>query len=116
VKHLEKSIKLINEKFESSSNKTPQYLKAHKTFKNEFKKMMNPICNNIEISKPNHFDITGFFELKNNKIYYFSIGDLRWSGEIMLFRTAKDFKDYSGGINQYYPISQLNEFDKFIMR
>ena len=96
----DKVIYLLNCEFESSSQRTPQYLKAHRIFKREFKKILKPICKEIEISKPNHFDISGFFKLNDNRIYYFSIGDLRWD-KIFLIRIAKDFKDYTGGSNNF---------------
>jgi len=103
-----KVIYLLNVEFESSSSRTPQYLEAHRIFKREFKKVLNPICKEIDISKPNHFDITGFFKLNDNRIYYFSIGDLRWD-KTFLIRIAKDFADYTGGSNNFIELD-----DKFI--
>jgi len=99
-KGFDKVIWLLNQEFESSSQRTPEYLEAHRTFKREFTKILKPICKTILIDKPNHFDIDGFFELNDNRIYWFSIGDLRWD-KIFLIRTAKDFKDYTGGSNNY---------------
>ena len=104
---LKNSIKLLNEKFESSCSRTPQYLKAHKTFKGEFTKLLKPLTKEILISKPNHFDITGFFKLNDDRIYYFSIGDLRFN-KTFLIRIAKDFKDYTGGSNNF--LSLNNDF------
>ncbi len=101
----DKVIYLLNCEFESSSQRTPQYLKAHRTFKREFTKILKPLCKEIEISKPNHFDITGFFKLNDNRIYYFSIGDLR-SDKVFLIRIAKDFKDYTGGSNNFLSLDE----------
>lgn len=98
---MDKSMELIKEHFESSCTRTKQYLAFHRTFKREIKKLLAPHTNRIEVSKPNHFDVSGFFELHHGTIYYFSIGDLRWCKDKMLIRTAKDFKDYKGGMNQY---------------
>jgi len=100
-----KVIYLLNCEFESSSQKTEQYSKAHRIFKREFTKILKPLCKEIEISKPNHFDITGFFKLNDNRIYYFSIGDLRWD-KIFLIRTAEDFKDYTGGSNNFLSLDE----------
>ena len=72
-----KVIDILNANFESSCSRTPQYLAAHATFKREFTKILKPICSEILIHKPNHFDISGFFKLNAGRIYYFSIGDLR---------------------------------------
>jgi hypothetical protein len=98
-KGMNKSLYLLNFEFESSCSRTPQYLEFHRVFKNEFTKLLKPYIKSIEISKPNHFDVSGFFELNNGGIYYFRIEDLRWSKESMLIRTAKHFKDYTGGCN-----------------
>lgn len=93
--------------FESSSGKTPQYLSWFRLFKREFTKFLTDNkASNIELGKPNHFDMSGFFTL-NNQIWYFRIEDLRWSKDNMLLRTAKSNKDYTGGQNQY-----VNLFDE----
>jgi hypothetical protein len=88
-----------------------QYLIFCKVFKKQFKKLLNDNFNitKIKISKPNHFDQSGFFELCDDNIYYFSIGDLRWN-KTFLIRTAKDFKDYTGGTNSYCSIDTFEEF------
>ena len=39
----DKVIYLLNCEFESSSQRTPEYLKAHRTFKREFSKILKPI-------------------------------------------------------------------------
>ena len=113
MENMKKTIELIKEKFESSSSKTEQYLKFHKTFKSEFNKMLKPITKNILVNKPNHFDRSGFIELNNNQIYYFNISDLRYSKNTILIRTAKDFKDYSGGFNNILDIKILNQLDNY---
>jgi len=66
------------------------------------------------VSSPNHFDVTGFFELTDGTIYYFSIGDLRWFKESMLIRTAERFSDYTGGMNQYITLD--DDFENRLLR
>ena len=102
----------LQTQFESSSQRTPQYLSFHRIFKQQFIKLLkeNFPISRIEISKPNHFDVSGFFELENKNIYYFSIGDLRWNKEHMLIRTAKDFKDYTGGCNNFLNLEDWQRF------
>lgn len=102
---MEQTLKAIKQEFISSSERTGQYLNFHKLFKGEFKKLLKPYCKEILIHKPNHFDISGFFKLNNEEIYYFSISDLRCSKDNMLIRTAKDFKDYTGGSNDFIPLN-----------
>lgn len=106
---MKKSLYLLGFEFESSSGRTSQYLEFHRTFKREFKKLLQPYTKKIDISKPNHFDLSGFFELNSGDIYYISVGDLRWSKDNMLIRTAKDFKDYTGGSNGF--ISLNSDFE-----
>lgn len=98
---MDKSLYLLGFTFESSSSRTPQYLEFHKIFKKEFTALLKSYTKRIEISKPNHFDVSGFFELNNGQIYYFGLEDLRWSKDSLLIREAKDFKDYTGGSNGF---------------
>lgn len=98
---MDTTLKLLQQEFVSYSTRTPQYLQFHRTFKREFKKLLAPYTKRIEISKPNHFDVSGFFEMDDGRIYYISLGDLRWNKDSLLIRTAKDFKDYTGGHNNF---------------
>ena len=102
---------LLHAEYESSSSRTTQYLTFCRVFKKQFKKLLNDNFDilKIKISKPNHFDQTGFFEMKNGNIYYFSIGDLRWD-KCFLIRTAKDFEDYTGGSNDYCNTENFEQF------
>lgn len=38
---------------------------------------------------------------KDNNMYYFSIEDLRDYQPRIMYRTARDTKDYTGGVNQW---------------
>jgi thiosulfate reductase cytochrome b subunit len=121
---MKKALAATNTHFESSCSKTPQYVAWHRLFKREFTKFLTAKgATNIQIGKPNHFDMSGFFTL-GNTIWYFSISDLRnfYAGKAqpMLLRTAKHYKDYTGGMNQY--VSMNNEevfkigFDRIVTR
>ena len=57
-----------------------------------------------------------FFKLNNDRIYYFSLSDLRWSKDSLLIRTAKDFKDYTGGSNNNITLNEdfVNNFLNFL--
>jgi hypothetical protein len=110
MKHV---IELTKQEFESSSQKTPEYLAWLKLFKKEFTQfLMDKYLidkSDILIGKPNHFDVSGFFKYFNQYVY-FSISDLRWSKNEMLIRTAKDTKDYTGGTNN---CADFTDYDKF---
>jgi hypothetical protein len=96
--------------FESSSGHTPEYIAWHKLFKREFTAFLNNHgATEIAISKPNHFDASGFFWL-DGQIWYFSVGDLRGFKDSMLIRTAEGFKDYTGGRNQYASLRSVEAF------
>lgn len=96
---MEKALKETQKDFESSSQRTPEYLQWHRLFKKEFTSFLKERkAENIDIGNPNHFDMSGFFDMEK-QIYYFSVGDLRWDKAAMLVRTAETHKDYTGGSN-----------------
>jgi hypothetical protein len=90
--------------FESSSRTTPEFSKFYNQFKKEFtKELLSIKATNITFSK-GHFYISGFFTV-NNQPYYFSISDVRFFPHTnLLYRTAKNYKDFTGGTNQYSTI------------
>jgi hypothetical protein len=51
-----------------------------------------------------HFDVSGFVKLLDDRIFYFRVGDIRWSKFSMLVRTAEHFKDWTGGSNDFVSI------------
>lgn len=108
---------LLNTTFESASYKTKEYLDFHRQFKREFTKLLkdNYKVKEVLISKANHFDASGFFKTSNDIIFYFSIGDLRWD-KVFLIRTAQNYKDYTGGSNEYLNTENYNEFLKGLER
>jgi hypothetical protein len=109
---MNKALALTQQYFESSSGKTPQYLSWHRTFKRAFTQfLLNLGASKIEIRNPNHFDMSGFFTV-NEQIWYFSISDLRFFKDSMLVRTAKDYRDFTGGTNQYVAMTQGEDFFK----
>lgn len=114
---MKKSLQATQQEFESSTGKTPQYLAWHRLFKREltaFLKQRGAV--EIQISRPNHFDLTGFFRL-NGQIWYVSLSDVRYSKGTLLVRTAQSFKDYYGGQNLFVSLTDgadvfCQEFDK----
>lgn len=54
-------------------------------------------CTNIELCYGFHF-ISGFFTSKNGQIYYIGSSDTRSDFRIY-YRTAKSYKDFTGGQN-----------------
>ena len=100
----------------SSCYKTEELNKTYSMFKRGFKGYLQNYFKLIQF-KPSlgHFFISGFFELEskessNKQIYYFSIEDLR-GGQTFMIRTAKDFKDYTGGHNNYLSLKDFEQFN-----
>ena len=96
---MKKTLELYKKEFESNSGLTPQLKNFSMTFKREFKALLKELgAVEININK-GHFHLSGFFKLKDERIYYFSLSDVRSFKGSMLIRTATDFKDYTGGSN-----------------
>ena len=90
--------------FGSDSVKTPQFISFSRKFKNALTKELKTIGANITKYNSGHFYVSGFFR-KGEKCYYFSLSDVRhFHVTDMLYRTAKDEKDFTGGGNQYVKI------------
>lgn len=105
---MNKTQKLIKRGFESSSYKTPEFTAFSRTFKSEFRKVLNELkCAGLECSI-GHFFISGFFNSPSGQLWHFSIGDVRWGeNDSILIRTAQHRKDYTGGSNQYARLENL---------
>ena len=58
-----------------------------------------PEATNIKLCK-GYYYCNGFFNV-GNQTYYINTGDTRIEGIGTMYRTAKDRKDFTGGINQF---------------
>ena len=103
-------ISIINQYYESSSSVTEQYKSNKRKFVNQLKKYFGK--ENIIVNSCPHFEFTGFIK-NNNKLVYFSTGDLRWRAS-MLIRTANNEKDYTGGMNNFIDYRSDNFDNLFI--
>ena len=89
--------------------------KTYSMFKRGFKGYLQNYFKLIQFkASNNYFYISGFFELENKEnsnkqTYYFSIEDLRFNSTFLI-RTAKDFKDYTGGNNCYLSLKDFEQF------
>lgn len=75
----------------------------------EFKAIAKNLNAELKFSH-NYFECSAFFSV-NGKYIYVHIGDVRFNNwyESVLYRTAKDDKDYSGGSNCYCGYERLEE-------
>lgn len=103
-----KTIELLRNGFESSSQTTEEFKHFYRTFKREFtKELKNAGATEITFSR-GHFYVSGFFTI-GNQAWYFSLSDVRGS-EIripnLMYRTAEHYKDYTGGSNRWVEIKE----------
>jgi len=106
-------IQLLQAGFESSSGRTPEFSSFARKFKSAIKKELATIEAELTAYSVGHFYVSGFFRVRSmqgDSCYYFSLSDVRGgeyvSDHKMLYRTAKDEKDYTGGGNQYIIIGE----------
>lgn len=58
-------------------------------------------CTNIDMTYGFYY-FSGFFTAPNGQVFYFSSSDVRHFGyKELLIRTARDYKDYTGGSNNF---------------
>ncbi|MDA3779889.1 MAG: hypothetical protein PF487_06675 [Bacteroidales bacterium] len=100
---MKKTKQLLSMGLESSSGLTKEFKQFYSTFRTEFKKELKTIDATDIVFSRGHFNISGFFTV-NNQAYYFSISDVRSPMSKILYRTAMNYKDYTGGANQYVGI------------
>lgn len=106
---MKKTLQLLSSGFVSSSGVTNQFLNFFKVFKKELTVELNKIgATDIKFNR-GHFYVSGFFTV-NGQPYYFSLSDVRGleyvSNPTLMYRTAKDYKDFSGGSNQWTDIGE----------
>jgi hypothetical protein len=111
---MKETVKLLEAGFESSSEKTPEFKAFVKVFKKEFTSELKSIGATDIVFSVGHFYISGFFTI-GTQAWYFSLPDVRGMSyglfrdpdscmNKLLYREAKDYKDYTGGVNRYAKI------------
>jgi hypothetical protein len=108
---MNKSIRMLRKGFESSSTTTPEFAQFFRTFKSEFTKELLSISATDIVFSRGHFYLSGFFTI-GSQPYYFSLSDVRGMEHCLnqfcmgqlLYRTAKHYRDFTGGSNQYVNI------------
>ena len=111
---MKQTVKLLEAGFKSSSGKTPEFLNFVKIFKKEFTLELKSIGATDIVFSVGHFYISGFFTFEG-QAYYFSLPDVRdlqysiatnpdSCMSKLMYRTAKSYKDYTGGVNRYVKI------------
>ena len=66
-------------------------------------------CTNVEMSRQFYY-FYGFFTSPTGQTYYFSSSDVRFGGyKDLLYRTAKDRNDWTGGQNQWVNKDEISK-------
>lgn len=93
--------------FGSGSYNTEEFNEFFNLFKRSFNKELKKIGAYGVVYSKGHFYLSGFFTV-NEQAYYFSLSDVRGNNDIhpkLLVRTAKHYKDYTGGSNMWVNIN-----------
>jgi hypothetical protein len=103
----------LNREFQSSTTQTDEFKEFARNYKKALKGHL-PKGTKIVSYNRGHFCISGFVS-DGEKFVYFSCADVRffpnaWAKNILV-RTAKDTKDFTGGINHY---TTLEEFGRAV--
>lgn len=107
-----------NYPFESSSYKTPEFKTFASDFRKEIKRQATLYGFALSSFNIGHFYVSGFLQVRD-KFIYFSCSDVRffpneWKNNL-LYRTARDIKDFTGGSNRYCSLVQLGERAKALL-
>ena len=112
--------KIHNTEFVSSSEYTEQFRSFYRLFNSEIRKFLKSLgASKIEINR-GHFESYGFFTL-NDKVWYFSLSDVRFYNPTYIFfiRKAKDYNDFTGGLNIFIKTSDeesfISDFRKIVL-
>jgi len=101
---MERSIKMMNKGFESSSEKTKEFMDFVKVFKKEFKSLLKEVgCTNFK-THVGHFELSGFFKAPDGIVRYWSLPDVRDGSTSIMIRYASGYDDYTGGSNEWYDL------------
>lgn len=92
--------------FGSGGVNSEEFINFYELFCNSFHRELKRIGAFDFVFSKNHFSLNGFFKLKE-QVYYFSLSDVRTQygrPEDLLIRTAKNYRDFTGGANKYVKV------------
>ncbi|MCK9467650.1 MAG: hypothetical protein M0P94_04970 [Candidatus Absconditabacterales bacterium] len=95
---------------------TPGFNSMYRKATNEIKKLLSDVAEEFKFNK-GHFYFSGFFKRKSDgQAFYLSITDARFCIDKILIRTAKHYKDFTGGGNNYVSIPNFEVEAKNIIK
>ena len=90
----------------TNSNQDPAFVAFKRIFKSAMTAELKKVNAEDIVFSYGHYYVSGFFT-KGNQPYYFSISDVRFFKDCkVLYRTAKDYGDFTGGHNMYAPMEK----------
>jgi len=91
---------------------SPQFKEFFRTEKRRITENLTKLgCSKIELDYGFYY-FSGFFTSASGQVYYLSVSDLRhFPYERIMYRTAKDYKDYCGGTNQYVDKNEIKKMN-----
>ena len=98
--------------FESSCYETKEFASFARKCKTALKKEC--VAHGLELKKfsKGHFEVSAFLKAPTGKMCYLHIGDMRDGARAfgrVLYRTARDQRDFSGGMNHFAPLANVVE-------
>lgn len=98
--------------FESSCYETKEFASFARKSKNALKKECATYGLELKKFSKGHFEVSAFLQASSGKMCYLHIGDMRdgvRAFERVLYRTARDERDFSGGMNHFAPFANVVE-------
>ena len=96
--------------FESSCDRTPEYVAFEKQCKKELKAQCKKAGFNLHTFHPNHFEWSAVLE-KDGKFIYVSLSDVRywdWYNNVLI-RTMAHAEDWHGGSNNRCSFNEIGD-------
>ena len=112
-----KSKKRIARGWDDPHCETPQMGTFPRIFKRDFTDLLTAANCRLTVFNKGYFYLSGFFRTDDDRLYYWSIDDVR-DGNLdrILIRTAENEKDYTGGSNRWIRIgeNEVNQLKNII--
>ncbi len=104
--------KWLNHEFSSGPYTGEDFKQFNRDFRTTLKRKIKPYPLEIRNWNRGHYYLSGFlYNQETEKYVYFSISDVRPKANLnnILIRTAKNEKDYTGGMNNFVTLEEIGE-------
>jgi hypothetical protein len=102
---------MVMRKNYSGSDLSTDFKKFFRTEKSRLTKIFKAKgCTDIQMNYGFYY-FSGFLTAPSGQVYYFSCFDVRDSYTQLLIRRAKDYKDFTGGSNNFINVNEVDRFN-----